>query len=128
MEPIPETLAAINELHPAVDDVALLEQLTAAAERARTIAPDCVGVSVAFLDVGVTFTLVATSDKIALVDAVQYLAGGPRRSRSTKVSRPPLATPSPRPRGGPSAGPAPQPASTAPSSSRPCTRVTRSEA
>lgn len=77
MEPIPETLAAINELGPAVDDAALLEQLTAAAARARTIAPDCVGVSVAAFDLGVTFTLVATSDEIAVLDAVQYLAGGP---------------------------------------------------
>ncbi len=77
MEPIPETLAAINELSPAVDEVALLEQLTAAAEQARAIAPSCVGVSVASLDVGVTFTLVATSDEIAVLDAVQYLSGGP---------------------------------------------------
>ena len=77
MEPIPETLAAINELDPAVDEIALLEQLMDRADRARTIAPECVGVSVASLDVGVTFTLVATSDEIAALDAVQYLAGGP---------------------------------------------------
>lgn len=77
MEPIPETLAAINELSPAVDDAALLEQLTASAKRARAITPDCIGVSVASMELGVTFTLVATSEEIALLDAVQYLAGGP---------------------------------------------------
>lgn len=64
MEPIPETLAAINELNPAVDEVALLGQLTSAAEQARAIAPCCVGVSVTAADIGVTFTLVARSDEI----------------------------------------------------------------
>jgi len=77
MEPIPETLAAINELNPFLDDAVLLDQLTARADRARTIAPDCIGVSVASLDIGVTFTLVATSDEIAVLDAVQDLTEGP---------------------------------------------------
>ena len=41
------------------------------------MAPALVGVSVAFREQGVTFTLVATSDEIAALDGVQYLQSGP---------------------------------------------------
>jgi GAF domain-containing protein len=41
------------------------------------LAPDCVGLSVGLLDEGVTFTLVASSVDIAVLDATQYLDGGP---------------------------------------------------
>ncbi|HYH35115.1 MAG TPA: hypothetical protein VD814_08195, partial [Nocardioides sp.] len=77
MEPIPQTLEAINELDPFVDDGDLLEQLTGMGDRARAVAPDCVGVSVASRDQGVTFTLVASSDEAAALDGIQYLTGGP---------------------------------------------------
>ena len=45
--------------------------------RATELVPDLVGVSIAQLDEGLTFTLVATADVVAVLDAVQYLAGGP---------------------------------------------------
>ena len=77
MEPIPETLAAINELEPYVDDGSLLEQLRQRSDQAREIAPHLVGVSVAVRDQGVTFTLVATDEDTAALDGVQYLASGP---------------------------------------------------
>lgn len=77
MEPIPETLEAIGELDPHLDDGSLLEQLTRMAVEARTIAPDIVGVSVAAQTHGVTFTLVATDDVTAALDGIQYLASGP---------------------------------------------------
>jgi len=77
MEPIPQTLEAINELDPFVDDGDLLEQLIGMGDRARAVAPDCVGVSVASREQGVTFTLVATSDETAALDGIQYLTGGP---------------------------------------------------
>lgn len=67
-EPIPETLDAINELDPFVDDVDLLEQLTGRADEARAIVPASVGIIVASLDMGITFTLVATSEEIATLD------------------------------------------------------------
>lgn len=86
MEPIPETLEAINELDPSVDDVDLLDQLTSRADAARAIAPACVGISVASLDMGVTFTLVATSEEIAALDAMQYLTDGPCE-RAVKVNQ-----------------------------------------
>lgn len=77
MEPIPETLQAFDELDAVLDNVALLDQLRTTAARAGEVAPGLVGVSVASRDEGITFTLVATDDEIAVLDAVQYVATGP---------------------------------------------------
>ncbi len=76
MEPIPETLAAVGELDPA-DEGRLLEQLQGLGELARAIVPDLVGLSLARLAENVTLTLVATAEEIAVLDAIQYAAGGP---------------------------------------------------
>lgn len=77
MEPIPETVDAIDELDPALDDGTLLDQLNRLAERARAVVPDLVGMSVASRKHDVTFTLVATDDEIGSLDGVQYLTSGP---------------------------------------------------
>src|SRR4051794_2582203 len=77
MEPVPETVEAINELDPSSHAPDLLDSLTALANRAQAIVPDLVGVSIGALDEGITFTLVATTDDIAVLDAIQYVAGGP---------------------------------------------------
>jgi GAF domain-containing protein len=77
VDPIPETLEAFDELDPYIDDGSLQEQLTRQAALARTIAPDLVGVSLASRVHEVTFTLVATDDAAATLDAVQYLTSGP---------------------------------------------------
>ncbi|CUR59808.1 hypothetical protein NOCA1190105 [metagenome] len=77
MEFIPETLEALDELDAYDDDADLHTQLTRVADRARDVAPGVVGVSVASRDHDVTFTLVATNDEIATLDAVQYLTSGP---------------------------------------------------
>jgi GAF domain-containing protein len=76
MEPIPETAEALDELDPSVD-LDLLEHLTDLANRAQEIVPDLLGVSIARRDAGLTFTLIATATEIAVLDAVQYIAGGP---------------------------------------------------
>ncbi len=77
MEPIPQTLAALDELDNDMDDTALTSGLVATAERARGVAPGLVGVSVALRRLDVTFTLVASDDEIATLDAVQYVSSGP---------------------------------------------------
>lgn len=77
VEPVPETLQALDELETDIDDTALTTGLLAAAERAREVAPGLVGVSVALRRLDVTFTLVATDEEIATLDAVQYVASGP---------------------------------------------------
>jgi GAF domain-containing protein len=77
LEPTPETVEAVNELDPSADDGALLARLRGLANQAQDIVPDLVGVSIARLDEDVTFTLVATSKEIAVLDAIQYAADGP---------------------------------------------------
>lgn len=76
MEPIPESSAACDEFGPFAD-VDLLQQLSSRSDRVRAIVPDCVGLSLASCEHGVTLTLVATAREIALLDAVQYMSGGP---------------------------------------------------
>lgn len=73
MEPIPETHEALAELA----DEELLVQLLEAARRVEEVVPDCVGLSITMVQHGVTFTLVASDETIAVIDAIQYLAGGP---------------------------------------------------
>jgi GAF domain-containing protein len=77
MEPIPQTLEALRELDATLDDEALLARLISTADLAREAVPGLVGVSMAARDQGVTFTLVATAEEIAVLDAVQYVASGP---------------------------------------------------
>src|ERR1700712_4790789 len=76
MEPIPETIEAIEEYGP-FEDVDFLADLRERARRVEQVAPDCVGLSLATRDHGVTFTLVASDLDVAVLDAVQYLSGGP---------------------------------------------------
>ena len=77
VEPIPETLQALDELEAHVDDEALGAGLVAVADNARRVAPGLVGVSIASREHEVTFTLVATDEEIATLDAVQYVSSGP---------------------------------------------------
>jgi len=77
VEAIPETLAALAELEAYVDDTALELGLVAAADQGRAVAPGLVGVSVASRHFDITFTLVATDEEIATLDAVQYVSSGP---------------------------------------------------
>jgi GAF domain-containing protein len=77
MEFIPETLEALDELESGMDESVLRESLERSAELARRIAPDLAGISVASREHGLTFTLIATDEEIAALDAVQYLTSGP---------------------------------------------------
>lgn len=76
MEPIPETTEVDDEFGPFSDDD-LLHQLRERSDRVKAIVPDCVGMTLASRVHDVTLTLVATSAEIAVLDAVQYLSGGP---------------------------------------------------
>jgi GAF domain-containing protein len=77
MEPIPETLEALSELESPDDEGVRLRQLMTLGTRAKDLVPDLVGVSIARVEHGLTFTLVASAREIALLDAIQYAAGGP---------------------------------------------------
>ena len=76
VEPTPDTSNTFAELvhHGSTDLVDLVLTL---GQRAQRIVPECVGLSLALFEEELTFTLVASSDDVAALDAVQYLDGGP---------------------------------------------------
>jgi GAF domain-containing protein len=76
VEPIPQTRHALEHFSRAGEDE-LQAELARMGRRAVEIVPECVGLSLGSLRHGLTFTLAATSDEIAGLDAVQYLDGGP---------------------------------------------------
>lgn len=77
VEPIRETLEAFGEVDVHVEGVSLEHQLRTTVARAKMHAPGLVGASLAFREQGLTFTLVATDDEIAALDAIQYVSSGP---------------------------------------------------
>jgi GAF domain-containing protein len=76
VEPIPATAQVLGELakHGDTEIVAWVLKMSRIAK--RTV-PETVGLSLALLKDGLTLTLVASSDQISALDAVQYLDGGP---------------------------------------------------
>jgi GAF domain-containing protein len=76
VEPIAATVRALERLSRYGDksDARALEEMAAAAQR---LVPTCTGISLTVLDGGMSITLVASSDECALLDAMQYLDGGP---------------------------------------------------
>jgi GAF domain-containing protein len=77
MEPIPETVEAIDEYGPfGSEDVDLVAVLRERGRRLRDLVPDCIGFSVASQAHGVTFTLMADDEDLAVLDAVHHLADG----------------------------------------------------
>jgi GAF domain-containing protein len=77
MDPIPETSEAISEFGPFLEDEDLLDRLREMGERVRAEVPSCVGLSLASREHGVTFTVVASEERFAALDGLQYLDGGP---------------------------------------------------
>lgn len=76
MTPIPESDALLKELSEFYG-ADLLEELQQQVQAVRRLVPELVGVSVATLKDGIAVTLVATDRDVALLDAVQYIVGGP---------------------------------------------------
>jgi GAF domain-containing protein len=76
VEPVPETMEAIAEL-AAYGDTEAAIALLRMGRLARQIVPEVVGLSLGLLEENLTFTLVASDQDIAALDAVQYLDGGP---------------------------------------------------
>jgi GAF domain-containing protein len=77
VKPIAETVEAAEELGRFDPDMDVLAVLQGMADKVQALVPDCMGMSIAWLDQGVAFTLVASDEELAVLDAVQYLAGGP---------------------------------------------------
>ena len=76
MRPIQATIEAVDELDPYLDDGTLLDRLVDVGDQVRRLVPDTIGMSIASSEHGVTFTVVATDDEIAVLDAIQYVEGG----------------------------------------------------
>lgn len=76
LEPVPETGRALAGLAGYVDR-RLAADLVRRAELVEEVVPNLVGLSVAMVREGLTFTLAAPQEHIALLDAVQYVFGGP---------------------------------------------------
>ncbi len=76
MEPIAETEAAIQEYLEA-DESDLDRTLREMANAVRRIVPACIGLSLTLVREQLTFTLVASDEPSAVIDAAQYLDGGP---------------------------------------------------
>lgn len=58
-------------------DHGISERLEQLAGVVRSIVPECIGLSLALVESGFTFTLAASNEKAATLDAIQYLDGGP---------------------------------------------------
>lgn len=76
MEPIAESLEALTRLSDTTDQN-LIESLRSTAERVAKAIPDCVGMSICHFDADITFTLLTTAERLRILDAAQYLDGGP---------------------------------------------------
>ena len=77
MEPIPESVEAMQERDAVLGDDDLLERLQELSVKVQELVPDCIGLTVAFMEDGLALTLVATDVEVALLDAMQYLGNGP---------------------------------------------------
>lgn len=75
MEPIPETVEALQELTRLGDETIARTVLRISGEAER-IVPELVGLSMSF-NGNLTFTMSATNLPVAQLDGVQYLDGGP---------------------------------------------------
>jgi len=76
VEPIPESLEALTRLSaPGEGD--LVANIKDAALRVVQAVPECVALSISHFDEDLTFTLLATTDDMRILDAAQYLDGGP---------------------------------------------------
>lgn len=76
MKPTPETIEALREL-ARQGEVELGVELYEMTQRVRAVVPELIGLSLGVLEDGVTLTLIASTDVLAGLDAMQYLDGGP---------------------------------------------------
>ena len=77
MRPIPQTIETTTILRRYDPEFDVLQHLQDTADKVQVVVPECIGMSVAWLDQQLAFTLVATDQEIAVLDAVQYMTGGP---------------------------------------------------
>jgi GAF domain-containing protein len=78
MEPLPEVTAALGDLQGLLAEPGdLAAKLDAVANVAVGLVPSCMGVSLTVIIEGDPFTITSTDPEAGVVDAAQYLDGGP---------------------------------------------------
>jgi GAF domain-containing protein len=77
LTPVQETQVALDWLESFSRDRRIHTSITRMGRRVREIVPDCVALSLGLLEDGLTFTLVSESRDAAVLDALQYIDGGP---------------------------------------------------
>lgn len=88
MEAIPEVRDVAVELAALADETLdPVQTLNAVASLASALMPSCVGVSITVLVDGEPFTVTATSEEVAVLDASQYHGGGPCVDAAANGSR-----------------------------------------
>jgi len=75
VDPIPETEAALRLL--AADDDRLADSMREAADELTLAAPSALGFSLGVIADGITLTYLTSGPSAGVLDAVQYLGGGP---------------------------------------------------
>jgi len=76
MEPIPETGRVLSRLSSTTDGD-LVAELAEEAQSVLLAVPGCVGISVTLRCQELTFTWLSTDGEVRLIDAAQYVDGGP---------------------------------------------------
>lgn len=77
MEPLPEVVVGVDRLAAVTGDTSLLDALRDLGDLAVSLVPSCVAVSLTVVVDDEPVTLTATSTELAVLDAAQYLEGGP---------------------------------------------------
>ncbi|ROR91894.1 ANTAR domain-containing protein [Nocardioides aurantiacus] len=93
MRPIPQTVTLAAELGRVEPDVDVLADLQRTADELQALVPDCVGLSVTWTEEGLVFTLVASEEELAVLDAVQHLSECPEPRPAGSVTAAPCAPP-----------------------------------
>jgi GAF domain-containing protein len=76
VEPLPETKAALEQLSRFGSNE-IAAELTRISRQVRSLVPELVGLSLGFVQDGLTFTLVADSEVARRLDVIQYVDDGP---------------------------------------------------
>jgi GAF domain-containing protein len=76
VEPLPETQAALDQLSRFGSE-GIADELDRIGTGVRALVPEIVGVSLGFVQDGLTFTLVSDSDLARRLDVIQYVDDGP---------------------------------------------------
>jgi len=93
MVPVIESRVALDFLVSYSRDRRIETSITRMGQRVRDIVPQTTALSLGLVEEGLTFTLVAETRELALLDAIQYLDGGPcaaalARGEVTELAQP----------------------------------------